>query len=388
MSYVTDRVVHDADSHIFENPEFFRPYASDELWERMPPLYTVDSSLGVAQFEQAEARQLDPDFRAGSADEVMSRKLWDAPGAWLAEDRVAALDAMGFASQLVFDSFLRGKLRLLERGDDMDLLYDVAWCHVRAMLDFGRGDRRLLPAGYVPLADPARTVQHMQRALEAGCRVVEVAADCPRDHSPAHADLEPFWRMAAEANVPVIYHLGGGRLPDPAFKVTGRREDIGFVGGDGTFNSLEYLGAPLPFMETLNSLVIDGVLERNPGLQLCVVEYAASWVPGYLRLLDTAHHAYHRLEERLQELTLLPSEYVRRQVKFAPFHFEDVGWLIDQSDSQMYLFSSDFPHKEGGRDPIARFEANFDRNGTPSEARERFYHGNFESMFGGRLTPA
>ena len=40
---------------------------------------------------------------------------------------------------------------------------------------------------------------------------------------------------------------------------------------------------------------------------------------------------------------------------FTPFVFEDVGELIRQSSADLYLFSSDYPHAEGGRDPLGRF---------------------------------
>ena len=36
--------------------------------------------------------------------------------------------------------------------------------------------------------------------------------------------------------------------------------------------------------------------------------------------------------------------------------FEAVGDLIDQSNADLYLFSTDYPHIEGGRNPIGRFE--------------------------------
>jgi predicted TIM-barrel fold metal-dependent hydrolase len=64
---------------------------------------------------------------------------------------------------------------------------------------------------------------------------------------------------------------------------------------------------------------------------------------------------------------------------FTPFVFEDVGALIDQSNSELYLFSTDYPHTEGGRNPIARFEkALGDRS---DEIRDRFYSENFLRIF-------
>jgi predicted TIM-barrel fold metal-dependent hydrolase len=70
-----------------------------------------------------------------------------------------------------------------------------------------------------------------------------------------------------------------------------------------------------------------------------------------------------------------------QQMAFTPFVFEDVGALIDQSSADLYLFSSDYPHVEGGRDPIRRFEGFL---GDRSDAvRDAFYAENFLRIFPG-----
>ena len=69
----------------------------------------------------------------------------------------------------------------------------------------------------------------------------------------------------------------------------------------------------------------------------------------------------------------------RSELAFTPFVFEEVGALIDQSNPDLYLFSSDYPHIEGGRNPIARFEAAL---GERSEGvRDGFYAENFLRIF-------
>jgi predicted TIM-barrel fold metal-dependent hydrolase len=54
--------------------------------------------------------------------------------------------------------------------------------------------------------------------------------------------------------------------------------------------------------------------------------------------------------------------------------------MIEAAGDDLFLFSSDYPHPEGTRDPIGRFEATLD--GVDDEARERFYRANFASMLG------
>jgi len=79
-------------------------------------------------------------------------------------------------------------------------------------------------------------------------------------------------------------------------------------------------------------------------------------------------------------LPLKASDYLRRQVKFTPFPNEPVGWIIENSGPEMLLFSTDYPHPEGTKDPIGRFEATMDQ--VSEQAKERFYSRNFAEMMG------
>ena len=117
------------------------------------------------------------------------------------------------------------------------------------------------------------------------------------------------------------------------------------------------MGIPGPPAQTLATLIFDGVLEQFPDLRIGVIEQGAVWVPSWLRQMESAFEAFHRHEERLQALSLRPSEYVHRQVRFTPYPTEDVGWIVEQGGADLVMFSSDYPHVEGGRKPIERFEA-------------------------------
>ena len=72
-----------------------------------------------------------------------------------------------------------------------------------------------------------------------------------------------------------------------------------------------------------------------------------------MRQLDSAHAAFQKNEERLQKLSMLPSEFALRQVRVTPYPSEDVGWIISQSGEETCLFSSDYPHVEGSH-PFTR----------------------------------
>jgi predicted TIM-barrel fold metal-dependent hydrolase len=95
--------------------------------------------------------------------------------------------------------------------------------------------------------------------------------------------------------------------------------------------------------------------------------------------------AFHRHEERLQQLSLRPSEYVQRQVRFTPYPTEDVGWITDQVGPDVLLFNTDYPHVEGGRRPFERFEKSL--GDRPDDIRRRFYADNFVDLMGSAVAP-
>ena len=52
----------------------------------------------------------------------------------------------------------------------------------------------------------------------------------------------------------------------------------------------------------------------------------------------------------------------------------------------MILFSSDFPHVEGGRNPLKRFNDSLED--VNERVKRRFYRDNFIDMMGAGLDPA
>lgn len=378
-------VIHDADSHVMETPDWLVPYADPDVRPRLKPLYVSSVKPGEDDLiEQFRKQHADAEFRARDADEIWLRKNWKATGSFIAEDRPAALDLLGFASQLVFNTFENALLLHAELGDDLDFAYGLARAHNRSLVDFCSVDERLLPVGYVPLADFDRTAAFAAETLALGARALLVPSACPRHHSPSHVGLDPVWAQAQEAGIPIVFHVGGGgRLVDPMYFENGLPPVPDFHGGDGNFRSVDYIAIQYPVMQTLGTMIIDGVLDRFPRLKVGVIEQGASWLPGLMRTLDSAAEAFRKNEERLQHLELRPSEYIRRQVRVTPYPHEDAGWIVEQSGDEICMFSSDYPHVEGGRNPLGRFERSL--TGLTDGARRRFYCDNFVDLMGAGL---
>ena len=386
---MTERVIHDADSHIMEPPDLFASFADPDVRDRVEALAKPtrlpgdhDTNRIVEHFRH---RHADPEFRAEDEAQVWLRKNWEATGSFIAADRPPVLDWLGVSSQLVFNTFTNKTLQRVEHGDDLELAYGLARAHNRAILDFCAVDERLLPVGYVPLADVDRAGAMAEEALAQGCAALMIASACPPGHSPSHVGLDAVWARAEEARIPIVFHVGGGgRLLDPAYFENGLPPVPDFHGGDDNFRSVDYIAIQYPVMQTLGVLIIDGVLDRFPELRVGVIEQGASWLPGLMRTLDSSAEAFRRNEERLQRLELRPSEYIRRQVRVTPYPHEDAGWIVEQSGDEVCCFSTDFPHVEGGRNPIGRFDRSL--AGLSESAIRRFYCDNFVDLMGASLS--
>ncbi|CAN5624858.1 hypothetical protein BH10ACT2_BH10ACT2_20490 [soil metagenome] len=377
-----------------EPPTWLRDHADRSIRDRIEPLDlsggnelrqtgAVDEQL--ADLDRAFARLTDRHrsdaYRAVEADEIMLRKNFAATGAFLAEDRGRALDLLGMSSQLLFNTFHNSRLYRWEHGGNLEFAYGAARAHNRGMIEFCSADRRLLPTCYVPLVDFELAASMTQEAIDMGAAALLVASGCPPGHSPSHRALDPVWACAQDADVAIVFHVGGtGDLIDRDYFVNGLPIPPDFHGGEENFRSVDYMAIPFPPMQTLATMLFDGVFDRFPRLRIGVIEQGAVWVPSWMRQMESAFEAFVKHEERVRSLQMRPSDYVRRQMKFTPYPTEDVGWIIQQAGPETLLFSTDYPHVEGGRRPIERFEASL---GDASEAiRQAFYCDNFLELIG------
>jgi uncharacterized protein len=379
MPYAANRIIHDADSHLMELADCLDDFLDPNYRAAYDALPKIKAWPRDGKWvTDARAKQSDPAFRQGARENILLRKDYEALGAFAKNDRPAALDELGFASQLVFTTWCLGNFGL--DATDPELGYATAEAHNRMMTAFCSVDRRFLATAYIPLADFNRAKQTAQGAIAMGAKALMIPSLCPNGHSPSHAALDPVWRMAEEAGLPILFHVGGEEKINPHYFVNGMPKVKDFHGGEENFTSVSYMMIPHSVMLSLAAMIFDGVLDRHPKLKFGAIELGASWLPGWMRNMDAGADAFRKGEERLKKLSLKPSEYVRRQIRATPYPHEPAGWIVANAGEEVCLFSSDYPHVEGGRNPLKRFDESL--AGLPQRAIDRFYAENFIDLMG------
>ena len=150
-----------------------------------------------------------------------------------------------------------------------------------------------------------------------------------------------MWATAQEAGIPILFHVGGEDKMRASYFNNGLPRVLDFHGGDENFTGLSFMTIPLSVWQTMAALIFDGVLDRFPRLKFGAVELGASWLPSWMRFLDSGYHAFNKGEERLRKLSDVPSEIAKRQFRVTPYAHEPSGWIIDNSSADMLLFSSE-----------------------------------------------
>jgi predicted TIM-barrel fold metal-dependent hydrolase len=380
MPYAEGRSYYDADSHLMETPEWLASYAEPAFRERIPT-FSLGSTGTRAHVERMIARGRvragEPAERAAHETELMTRKSWDAYGAFHKEDRRRALDLLGFGRQLVFSTFAPGQS---EFARDVDVSYAASRALTRGVIDFCAGDARLLPVTFVPLAAPERAIAEARFALDAGVKGITISPTPPSSHSITHPSLHPLYALLEERGVPLLFHVENDapRKIAKGFNQNGWEGQTDFHGGGENFTGLLYMAVSQWVEIALAALIFDQVLERFPRLMVGVIELGAVWMPAWLERLEIVKDTFGRTESRIRELSMRPTDYVRRQVRVTPYPTEDVGRLIERCGPELFMFSSDFPHVEGGRNPLKRFETSL--AGRSEAEKTAFYSANFASL--------
>ena len=382
MTYAPNhRPFYDADSHIMEKPDFLKAYADPSIRDDIAEV-SYSASLvtdeEVAQIMAQGGKHSDEHIKEMVAlgdDLIAKSKEIQALGAFNKDDRKVAMDMLGFKKQLVFATHSVAQPFHPSSKISPKLRYGATRAHNRHMIDFCSDDDRLMGVGVIPLDSPADAMKELEFALEGNLEAIWVPHRSPINIAPGHIELEPFWKLLADSGTPFVIHVGGSPLQAlKSWSNNGRGAVKDWMGGGENVRTKDAAVMHQPPETFISMLLLDGVFDRHPNLRGAAVELGAGWVPELLKRLDWVSKIYGRVDESVR-FERTPTQQLTEQMAFTPFPHEDVANLIQQSNEDLYLFSSDYPHVEGGRDPIGKFTKALEAESE--KTNENFFSENF-----------
>ncbi len=293
------------------------------------PVIDVHAHVTPQRFQQAVLagdlwHGLGPD--EGELDNLKNR--------WGPERRVEEMDRLGVDVQLVSptDCFYQYRLAPATTAAIAADCNDEVAEMVR--------DRpgRFMGLGTLPLQDIDLTIREMERSMgELGLRGFMID-DHVNGLTYDHPTFEPFWAAAERLGAFMFVHQGRPT------SVTYRIRDYFLPNSIGNLVDRTI---------TFSALVYGGVMDRHPGLTVCL-GHAGGYVPYAVDRLDKGWEAF---PDSRGETLDRPSTYLRR------FYYDTVTYtdrnlrfLIDAVGADRVVFGTDWPAPMVVDDPVRRIE--------------------------------
>jgi predicted TIM-barrel fold metal-dependent hydrolase len=294
------------------------------------------------------------------------------PAAFNAKARLQDMDTDGIDLAVLYPTSMLGLQSIPDE--------EFARVQARAYNDWAsdhtqEGEGRLFAAGAVPPMNDedgvAAVAAEIRRVAEKpGMVSVFLRPNPSVDWRPFNDKIyDPVWQAAADTGLPIALHpflaadlpgacvglrLGRGRYPDGRYQDDFDPEHVPTLqelqgGAPETRSSVLFTQAmanPVDVMSSIAYLTAGGVCERFPEAKFIFLEANGGWIVPWLERLD--HHCK-KFQWEVTDLSMLPSEYMKRQcwISFDP----DEAMLRTTAESQLVgadriIWASDYPHPD------------------------------------------
>jgi uncharacterized protein len=224
-----------------------------------------------------------------------------------------------------------------------DLAPDHALAMCRVYNDFVHTFTKASPSrlkfwAWLPRQSPELAAQEARRCVEElGAIGAALPMRAVNGHLLSDDIFTPLWKEMTRLGKPIAFHVGGSPVSDDLRqRYRGRRH--GAIIGRTMIRQF-YAST------SVAELILGGVLEDYPDMQVMIQEAAVSWLPWLLWNMDELYEMY---EPDLDfTLSIKPSEYFRRQCYAVVDCGEDIVKLtIDYGLLDNLVISTDYPHHD------------------------------------------
>jgi len=320
----------DADAHVEESPSIFsrldakyygrRPLPvrldSDTVYQGCNAVWLID---GQTYPKPVGVGRAAIPFNTPALSDNARQKPVSIPAQELTDvrARLADMDKVGIGVQVVYPTLFLATTTL-------DVQFEAALCrsYNNFMADAcGKSGNRIKFSAIVPIRDIEESIREMKRSKGLGA-VGVVLYGVAWDKSLGHKDLLPFYEEAASLNIPLcIHHSWGSPAITEAFD----------------FHPTSFTSGTIPVLIGVYCLLISGVLDAVPKLNIAVLEAGSMWVPYMIQQLE-------RTGVRVGGPKDIARYFKDGRIFVGCEADEDINYLVQWMGEDSMVIGSDYPH--------------------------------------------
>ena len=266
-----------SDNHVFEPVDLWTSRGESKFKDRLPHVESLEEGdwwicdgrklIGFGGSSQAGVRFEEPEklSREARIDQVH-------PGGYIPEEHVKDMDIDGIDVSIVYPTV---GLVFYTVVPDSELLTSLCSTYNDWVGEFcGTFPKRLKGIAMLNLDDVQQGVKELERCAKMGFAGAMTTVYPPEARPYDKPEYEPLWAAAQDLGMPLSLHVGTRRL-------SGDSADSG--------RPASLINRDHWVRMSLADIIISGVFERYPKLQVGSVEQDLSWAPHFLDRLDYAY---------------------------------------------------------------------------------------------------
>ena len=337
---MVDHRIISSDSHVVEPPDLWTSRMEPRFRDRAPRIVRNEKGGDWWYFDGQLGASAEAGTQAGmrfEAPEKMShdRKYEDVPlGGYIPDEHVKDMNVDGVDVSVLYATVGLPLYRAIDSG----FLTAMLRAYNDWLAEFCQAfPKRLKGIAMLNVDDVLEGVRELERCAGMGLTGAMIPLSVPPGKWYDSPEYEPLWAAAQDLAMPLSLHT--------------------FTNRTGSVEEEEYFGkvrASITFATnndhwprtSLAHMILSGVFERHPKLQVGSIEFELSWGPHFLDRLDYNYTQRIQTDKYRYGEDALPSDYFHRNV-FMSFQ-EDALSLKDRHiiGVDNILWGSDYPHVE------------------------------------------
>ncbi|MPZ77626.1 MAG: amidohydrolase family protein [Deltaproteobacteria bacterium] len=338
-----------ADSHFESPPEQWTHRVPKQYRDRAPRRIKLANGHDALLVEGQRLTYGGTSLYGGRPPETFDPTIMDyekTPGCGSAEQRLREQDQDGVDAEVLFslgvrNSAIRDKAAFVAIIHSFNEYMAEEYCAV--------DPDRLIGMGILPNSGVEEDIAELQQCKKLGIKAVWLST-YPSGKSYPTPEDDRFWAALLDLDMPVAVHTSFpahvGSRDTPLFKYPlepegEKRPPTDFV---------QRLARQGPFHTgsvEASQMVVAGIFERFPKLQIYWAENNVGWLPYFYEQMDHEYTVNRVWAERylgLPRLKRLPSEYLRDHAHWGFFEDHVGVRLRHEVGVDRMMWSTDFPH--------------------------------------------